>query len=321
MEDAPAPRVFAPADETESGQKLLQFLERRLGLPQALLHRWIRTGQIRLNGARCKPFQRVSAGDCVRLPPFADKLSAQANAPEEQFSEAPPLPKVVGEYNGVRAYAKPAGLPTQSGTDHADSLTSRLALRYANQFYKPVACHRLDRDTSGLLLVGMTHDALRRVQNQFKNGEIHKEYLAWVKGEWPWRTPRLIRHFLRREGERGNIKTRVVSEKIPFAKEALALVAPAKVAAGSSLLQIRLLTGRRHQIRAQLTALGYPLIGDDKYGKDHSEAMRLHAFRIILPEGAEFSLPPDWPAELAPETLPAPLAAGKTNAQIIRQYQ
>lgn len=321
MDEAPTelPPVCEPADESESGQKLLQFLERRLGLPQALLHRWIRTGQIRLNGARCKPFVRVAMGDKIRLPPFAGRLAAQAHAPEPPPETAsPPLPPCVGEKDDAWLLDKPAGLPSQSGTRHEDSVAARLKARFAHQFFKPVPCHRLDKDTTGLLLVGVTHKALRRVQDQFRGGKIHKEYLAWIKGRWPYDDVRLIRNFLRKEGAPGSVKTRVVDEKTPFAKEALTVVYPLRVDKNSTLLQIRLLTGRSHQIRAQMAALGFPVLGDGKYGAPVGEPLKLHSFRVILPEGEEFTAPPPWPENLLPAASPEPLCLNM-NADELRK--
>ena len=174
--------------EAESGQKILQFLERRLKLPSSLLHRWIRTGQVRCNGGRCKPFARVKAGDMVRLPPFAFKLAAQMLSPmpvtDKSVPESLPLPPVMGTARGLVAYAKPRGLPTQPGTGHDDSLASRLAAHHADALFVPAPVHRLDKDTSGLLLVATTHDALRRSHEDWREGRItkrvgHRHYQTW----------------------------------------------------------------------------------------------------------------------------------------------
>lgn len=296
------PFNFPPVGEEESGQKLLRFLERRLNLPSNLLHRWIRTGQIRLNGKRCKPFARVSAGDVARLPPFAGELVNQTLAED---APSAPLPPLIGEKNGILAFCKPAGLPVQPGTDHDDALSARLAAHYSDRPFKPAPCHRLDRDTSGVVLVGATYEALRSVQDALAAGEIRKEYLAWVEGDWPRADARLLRDFLRRENRDGQTLTRIVAEDAPYAREAVALVEPLERRGGKTLLRVRLLTGRTHQIRAQLAARGYPVCGDGKYGKPG--VLRLHALRVVLPDGQEFVCPPPWEDEWEPNELPPPL--------------
>ena len=295
---------FPPVEEAESGQKLLRFLERRLSLPSNLLHRWIRTGQIRVNGGRSKPFARVEAGDVVRLPPFAEELANEAREASPPI-EALPLPPLIGEWKGLLAYDKPRGLPAQPGAGHDDSLSSRLAANCADGAFRPAPCHRLDRDTTGVILVGATFEALRSAQEALAAGKIHKEYLAWVDGDWPHEGVRRLRGFLRKETRDNVTKTRVVPAGAPYSREAVCYVRPLLRRGGRSLLQIRLATGRGHQIRAQLAACGYPVSGDGKYGKPGE--MRLHSARVILPDGHEFSCAPDWPAPWGTAELPPPL--------------
>lgn len=296
---------FPPVEEAESGQKLLRFLERRLSLPSNLLHRWIRTGQIRRNGKRCKPFERVAVGDIVRLPPFAARLSEQSL--EDDSSAAPDLPPLIGEIDGLRAYFKPAGLPVQPGSDHEDSLSARLVARFPELRFKPTPCHRLDKDTSGAILVACSYEALRRAQEALASGAARKEYLAWVEGEWPCDEPRLLRHFLRKETRENMTKMRAYKNPVPYSKESLCVVRPLRRSNKKTLLQIWLRTGRSHQIRAQLAAVGFPVVGDEKYGKPG--VLKLHSMRIALPGGGEFVCSPDWDGELGVEELPPPIPA------------
>lgn len=297
------PFYFPPVSEEESGQKLLQFLERRLGLPENLLHRWIRTGQIRLNGRRCKPFVRLASGDEVRLPPFAGTLAKQTRDPE--CGAELPLPSIIGEKDGMIVYSKPAGLPVHPGTGHKDSLSSRLASHYADASFKPVPCHRLDRDTSGVIMVAANFRALRSIQEAIKNGHVQKEYLAWVDGVWPYNHTGLLKHYLRKEGPKGNVRIRATYDKLPYSREAVSIIRPIKIMGGKSLLQIGLVTGRTHQIRSQLSAIGLPVTGDGKYGSGGK--LMLHSMRITLPDGTSFECAPDWSADFAVTTLPPPL--------------
>lgn len=317
---------FPPVTEQESGQKLIRFLERRLGLPSSLLHRWLRTGQIRLNGCRGKPFARVAAGDEIRLPPFAGKLAVECgfdigtqeeNSPLTEETMASILP-VIGRAGDIWALFKPAGLPSQPGSGHEDSVSSRLAALFANSFFKPAPCHRLDRDTSGILLVGGTFSALRSTQEALREGLIHKEYLGWVQGKWPWADSVLIRHYLRKEGQSGFTRMRVYKENVPWSRESVCVARPVTIENGRSLLQIRLATGRSHQIRAQLAHLGFPLTGDGKYGKPKpGTLLKLHASRIILPDGEEFQCAPRWGAEMLPPEDPPPLFPGISHDELL----
>ena len=135
----------------EAGQKLLQFLSRRFEEPQSVLHRWIRTGQVRINGGRAKPFDRVELNDEIRVPPFAGAGTKAERVPASSGGKE--LPPIVAETADVIVFCKPSGLPVHPGTGHTDSLTTRLEAAFAGSPFIPAPVHRLDRDTSGLLLV------------------------------------------------------------------------------------------------------------------------------------------------------------------------
>ena len=336
--------------ETESGQKLLQFLQRRLNLPPTLLHRWVRTGQVRINGSRCKPFARVQTGDIVRLPPFAFKMaeeSSDAAGPQDMTdiesgalkADAPPLPSMIGTDGYLWAFNKPAGLPTHPGTGHDDSLSSRLAAYFADAPFKPVPVHRLDKETSGVLLVAASYEALNKAQDALRSGTMSKEYVVWVQGSWPFAETQLLRHFLRKDSAQGYEKVRPAAPDEADSREALCLVRPLRVGTRQSLLLVRLLTGRTHQIRVQLAAMGHPVVGDSKYGsapRRHvprggsslpapartggtdtakllaAENLMLHALRITMPCGRTFSCLPAWTGEHALELMPDPVEAVET---------
>ena len=336
--------------ETESGQKLLQFLQRRLNLPPTLLHRWVRTGQVRINGSRCKPFARVQTGDIVRLPPFAFKMaeeSSDAAGPQDMTdiesgalkADAPPLPPMIGTDGYLWAFNKPAGLPTHPGTGHDDSLSSRLAAYFADAPFRPVPVHRLDKETSGVLLVAASYEALNKAQDALRSGTMSKEYVVWVQGSWPFAETQLLRHFLRKDSAQGYEKVRPAAPDEADSREALCLVRPLRVGTRQSLLLVRLLTGRTHQIRVQLAAMGHPVVGDSKYGsapRRHvprgssslpapartggtdtakllaAENLMLHALRITMPCGRIFSCLPAWTGEHALELMPDPVEAVET---------
>lgn len=296
---ADADKQFPPVGIAESGQKLLRFLTRRLDMPEALLHRWIRTGQVRVNGSRARPFAIVNQGDIVRVPPFALKNFPVADPKPAVYPNDPDLPPLLGSCADIWAINKPAGLPTQGGTGHWDSVASRLKHACAGCQFIPIPCHRLDKDTSGVLLIGASFSAAQELHLWFRNGRIHKEYLAWISGDWPFASRQVLQHYIK-----GNDRVLAYREPIPGGKEAICETLPLARLNGDTLLQIRLATGRKRQIRAQLAAEGFPVHGDDRYGAGCGQGLKLHSLRAILPNGREFACLPAWKGQFAVSVLP-----------------
>lgn len=280
----------------EAGQKLLQFLARRFDEPQGVLHRWIRTGQVRINGGRAKPFERVAGGDEIRVPPFAGTRTEKGTAAPDRSG----LPPVVAETDDLIVFCKPSGLPVHPGTGHTDSLTTRLEKSFAGVPFVPAPVHRLDRDTSGLLLAGKTYAAVRRLSDALAahDGGVLKDYVAWVRGECPWeQAARLEDSLSKRTADAKGREKMVVGKSqkpAPGEKAASLTVRRLEVRRGNSLVLVRLHTGRTHQIRAQLAARGFPLIGDVKYGGPPCEdGLKLHAARLRV-GGETFTALPPW---------------------------
>ncbi|MDO5536459.1 MAG: RluA family pseudouridine synthase [Desulfovibrionaceae bacterium] len=325
------------------------LLERRLELPQPLLHRWIRTGQVRLNGKRTQPFARVSAGDAVRLPPFAGTLSTQARVSQERQQERqtisrqgvtqvrvgsrPPTShsphsarhplrtvEIVAEDEDFMAVFKPAGLPAHPGTGHVDALSTRLAHMADGAAFAPTPVHRLDRDTTGVILVARTYAALRMAHDAIRaRSGLHKEYLVWVKGIWPHDGDITLRHYLSKGLVRGRERM-IASSRPDQGQEAVLVARCLKRLRDASLLQVRLLTGRTHQIRVQLSTAGFPVLGDGKYGTpspDHS--LYLHSLRLVLADGRIYEALPRWPDPFAVAELPPPLTDLPDDASVTQQ--
>lgn len=281
----------------EAGQKLLQFLSRRFEEPQSVLHRWIRTGQVRINGGRAKPFDRVELNDEIRVPPFAGAGTKAERVPASSGGKE--LPPIVAETDDVIVFCKPSGLPVHPGTGHTDSLTTRLEAAFAGLPFIPAPVHRLDRDTSGLLLVGKTYAAVRRLSDALAahDGSVAKDYLAWVQGECPWSRPKRLEDHLAKRTVGAQGREKVVAGKSrtggPDEKPASLTVRCLTVCEGRSLVLIRLHTGRMHQIRVQLSERGFPLVGDVKYGGPRcGDGLKLHAVRLRVGEETYTALPP-----------------------------
>ena len=260
MSDAPKVRkVKVPADF--AGQRLDNFLMRELkGVPRSMIYRLIRRGEVRVNGGRAKPDRKLQAQDEVRVPPV-------------RVAEEPPPPAtpawlvevlrnaVLYEDRDVLVLNKPAGLAVHGGSGERQGVIEMLRqIRPEGASLELV--HRLDKATSGCLLVAKRRPALRALHGALRDGEVGKHYTALVRGEWPAarqhvKAP-LIRNVLR-SGER----LVTVDEDGKFALTEVRVRAANTTA---SLLQVRLHTGRTHQIRVHATFAGHPLAGDDKYG-------------------------------------------------------
>jgi len=315
-----APLVVAPE---EAGQKLLQFLTRRLDgqVPGSAILRAIRKGEVRVDGGRKQPFFRVAAGQQVRVPPFARAAGNAAGnagsgdaAPASAAAPAADL-DLLYEDEALVAALKPAGLCSHAGTRHKDSVADRLKARFAGAAFVPVLAHRLDKDTSGILLAAKSYASLRRLNELFASGGVKKTYLAWVDGAWPgepWPkgAPQLLEDSLERldlaEGEVAG-RRKVLASRDGEGKAARSEVTVLLRKRSATLLLVRLFTGRTHQIRVQLATRAHAVISDAVYGrKVRALPMLLHALCLRLPERALFAPPPQngWSGPFAlPEKL------------------
>lgn len=361
----------------EAGQKVLAFLQRNLKnsktgvpLPGALLHKLVRSGQVRVNSSRVKAFQILKEGDELRIPPlggvsapwdFDGQVEAEASltpaalpgpllgpAPEFEpefgpefelgsgaassvclqvekerqgsgqglaqcLQHACPKLTVLAETEDYLAVCKPAGLPVHGGTKQEVSLIGMVhACAGAALRFKPTLAHRLDKGTSGVLLIAKNYAFLRRVQDALQHGQTRKDYLVWVSGNWPIAEISRLEDFLeKRQGADYSRmeKVEVVQQNASDAEGpnsgafCSCLAKPLLKTDAATLLHVQLLTGRTHQIRVQLASRGHPVVGDLKYGGPKCEqGMLLHAWRFALPGTADKEQ--DSATELVFEALP-----------------
>ncbi len=273
-------------DEESAGQRLDNFLIRHLkGVPKTHVYRIIRSGEVRINKGRASADTRIENGDVVRLPPvrISNKVAEKAArpAPSREF----PL---LLEDDALMAIDKPAGVAVHGGSGVSFGVIEQL--RQARPQAKLLELvHRLDRETSGILLVAKKRSALKHVQDQFRERETGKTYLALVQGNWPEKIKVIdssLHKYLLADGER---RVRVTSNDDPDGMRSITLVKVAQRLEGCTLLEVTIKTGRTHQIRVHLASQGHPIAGDDKYGdfewnkaltKQGLKRMFLHAWRL-----------------------------------------
>jgi 23S rRNA pseudouridine955/2504/2580 synthase len=281
-------------DEESAGQRLDNFLIRQLkGVPKTHVYRIIRSGEVRVNKGRAAADTRVNTGDVIRLPPvrISEAVAAKAEAPVPA-REFP----ILFEDEHVLAVDKPAGVAVHGGSGVSFGVIEQLRrARPAAKLLELV--HRLDRETSGILLVAKKRSALTALQDQFRRRETGKTYLALAVGDWPAAKKVIdvpLHKYLQADGER---RVRAVAQDDPDGMRSITLVKvvrrlPAQEAAGLpafTLLEVTIRTGRTHQIRVHLASQGHPIAGDEKYGdfelnrrlqKQGLKRMFLHAWRL-----------------------------------------
>lgn len=299
MSPTPAPAVrYLTVDENSAGQRLDNFLIRELkGVPKTHIYRIIRSGEVRRNKGRVGSDDRLIVGDVIRVPPV--RLARSVEAPRPAIVPSKALP-IVHEDGYFLAVDKPAGMAVHGGSGISFGVIEQLRAQHPEARFLELV-HRLDRETSGLLLIAKRKSALNALQDQFRERSTGKTYLALVKGDWPSALRRLdapLQKYLLPDGER---RVRVVAADHPQAQKSLSFVRvlahfPSLMGqpladTGFSLLAVTIKTGRTHQIRVHLAHAGYPIVGDDKYGdfelnrqanRCGLRRMFLHAWRLQI---------------------------------------
>ena len=257
MKDLSKPQVtWLEVGEESEAQRIDNFLLRQLkGVPKSHVYRVLRSGEVRVNSGRVKPDYRVRIGDKVRIPPIR-VAAANPKPPARPFG----LP-IVHEDPSLLVVDKPSGVAVHGGSGVSFGVIELLRAARPEAKLLELA-HRLDRDTSGLLIVAKKRSALVELHRMLRDGEVEKIYLAIVKGvpaKKQFDISEALHKYVNAKGER----------RVAVKEGGMQAVTKVSVLASSSdlsVLQLRLMTGRTHQIRVHLAHAGHPVLGDDKYG-------------------------------------------------------
>lgn len=278
--------TWVVVDENTAGQRIDNFLIRHLkGVPKSHLYRILRSGEVRVNSGRVDATYRLEIDDKLRIPPIRVAAKPQLNP-----SAAPVTPRLheatLYEDDALLVIDKPSGFAVHGGSGISRGVIEQLRLERPELKFLELV-HRLDKETSGVLILAKKRSALTKMHALIRSGAIDKRYFALVKGVWPdpKRAVKLKLHkYLTEAGERRVSVTEEgqASHTIFYLRQAWAEF---------SLLEAELKTGRTHQIRVHLAHLGYPIAGDDKYGdfplnkqlaKQGLKRMFLHAYSLAF---------------------------------------
>lgn len=297
--------VLVPEDK--SGQRLDNFLVAQLaGVPRSLVYRLVRTGQVRVNGGRAKPMKKLRGGDEVRIPPVAVRPDDPPSVPDDLVRRI--RSRILEQNEDFIVIDKPSGLAMHGGSGISLGLMNVVAR--IDEGWRPL--HRLDRPTSGLVVLAARHQSLVRLQREMAGRRVEKRYLALMTGSLPEDAVTVDRPLKKIRDGSGQHRV-IVDETGQSARTHFRVLErfPAH-----TYVEAEIETGRTHQIRAHAAALGHPLAGDERYNDqpapDALKRLFLHAhfLRLAWPEERVFSSP--LPVELGAvlDALRAPATTG-----------
>ena len=255
-------------DEASDGQRIDNFLAKTLkGVPKSHIYRILRSGEVRVNKGRIDASYKLVLNDVVRVPPIrvATSDTAVTNSPATSVLES----TVIFEDDAMLVIDKPAGFAVHGGSGVSRGVIEQLRMERPKAKFLELV-HRLDRETSGVLMLAKKRTALVALHEMIRNNQTDKRYLMLVAGEWAEKKKRVVldlQKYMLPNGERRvNVVTDKSKDKYDEAQRSETIFYLKQSFVGYSLLEAQLVTGRTHQLRVQLAHLGFPILGDDKYG-------------------------------------------------------
>ena len=275
-------------DAEQAGQRIDNFLRRELpGVPKGRIYRILRRGEVRVNGGRVRAEYKLAEGDEVRVPPA--RIRSEGAPPSDKFAAAV-TERVLFEDKRLLVIDKPSGIAVHGGSGISHGVIE--LLRHGRPDLKDLSLvHRLDRETSGCLVLAKRRSALRELHQRFREGRVEKNYLALVVGDWQL-GEQLIDEPLLVQNRQGGERHVIVSRE---GKPAQTRVQLSRKHGKYSLLQCSPVTGRTHQIRVHLEHYDHPILGDERYGEGEENRLAkklglhrlfLHAQSIAFPDNS-----------------------------------
>ena len=306
-------------DEASDGQRIDNFLAKTLkGVPKSHIYRILRSGEVRVNKGRIDASYKLVLNDVVRIPPIrvaaTDKevLSAPATSVLEST--------IIFEDDALLVIDKPAGFAVHGGSGVSRGVIEQLRMERPKAKFLELV-HRLDRETSGVLMLAKKRVALVALHEMIRNNQTDKRYLMLVAGEWTEKKKRVtleLQKYVLPNGERRvNVVTDKSKDKYDQAQVSETIFYLKNSFEGFSLLEAQLITGRTHQLRVQLAHLGFPILGDDKYGDfANNKALAKKGLKRMFLHSAETNLKHPVTADKLKLIAPLPAELQKFMASL-----
>ena len=282
---------FIELSDEESGQRLDNYLMRVLGgVPKTRIYKAIRTGEVRVNKGRAKPERKLNAGDVIRIPPISIAAREEGRRVPDRWSQRIDR-SIIHNDSELMVIDKPTGLAVHGGSGVQFGLIESLRQMFPDQRYMELV-HRLDRDTSGLVMIAKRASVLRELHTLLRGDGVDKRYLALVVGKWPAYRARVEASLEKSALPSGERIVRVT----PEGRRSLTDFRVIERYRGATLIEAKPVTGRTHQIRVHAQHAGHPILGDAKYGSEEQlniakthglKRLFLHAQRLEFRLGGQ----------------------------------
>lgn len=291
----------------EAGQRIDNFLMRHFKtVPRSRVYRLLRKGEVRVNRKRVDAEYRIQEGDEVRLPPVRIEAQGEPGRPSSSLLEL--LERaVIFQDRHLLVVNKPAGVAVHGGSGMSFGVIEALRASRPRETLELV--HRLDRDTSGCLLVARDRATLTALHAVIRNGGMHKTYLALVAGSWQLGTKRIDAPLATDNRQHGERHVRVAAA----GKDSVSVFKPVQFFGSlATLMEVDIPTGRTHQIRVHAAFAAHPLLGDDKYGdRERNAELKRHGLKRTFLHAQSVAF--EWPGSGVPFHVSAPLPADLTG--------